>query len=195
MGFGDTSKKDKAATKAAASAEASRQAEEDAGWDEGGKKANKKKEADAERAAAKAARKAETDDLLAQEEAESSKPKEKKKGKDKPKLTRAEIAARAMAAAKEKEKEDKQRKTEIEKSGGNEYIGVLKANDNKSGDVDASGIDAAIGALDVGSSPEPGKGKNLKALFAAFEEQEIARLKVRYLARARARSLAFVGMP
>ena len=95
-----------------------------------------------------------------------------------------------MAAAKEKEKEEKQRKIDIEKSGGNEYIGVLQANDNKSAGVEASGIDAAISALDVGGSSEPGKGKNLKALYLAFEEQEIARLKVRFapaLARMRAR--------
>ena len=37
----------------------------------------------------------------------------------------------------------------IEKSGGNEYMGVLMENDNKKQGIDASGIDDAITALEI----------------------------------------------
>ena len=181
MGFGDESKKSK---KAGAAAEAARQAEaaaEDADWSEGAKGANKKKEAAAEKAAAKAQRKAEADEQAAEEETSFSKPKEKKKDKGGAKLTRAEIAAKAMKAMEEKKKAEKKEAIEIAKSGGNEYIGVLKENDNKSDAIDASGIDGAIAALDVAGSSSSGGGDgkkvNAKVLFKAFEEAEIERLK------------------
>ena len=185
MGFGETSKKDKKAAADAAAAAAGAAAAEQAEWEDGAKKGNKKKEAAAEKAEAKAARKAEADEQLKQEEAEMTTPREGKKKKDKGssgKLTRAEIAAKAMAALKEKEKEEKKAKIEIAKSGGNEYIGVLHENDNKSEGIDASGIDAAVAALDVGSGSGGGssgsaKKVNKKAVFAAFEEQTIGRLK------------------
>jgi len=94
------------------------------------------------------------------------------------KLTRAEIAAKAMAAAKAKEKEAKSTAIAIEKSGGNEYMGVLTTNDNKSDGIDASGVDDALAALSVGEgSSAGGKKVNLKAAYLAFEEREIARLK------------------
>lgn len=74
-----------------------------------------------------------------------------------------------------------QKKIDIAKSGGNEYIGVLKENDNKKEGIDASGIDGALDALQVAtassSSTGPGKKVNMKALYAEFEEREIARLK------------------
>ena len=181
MGFGDESKKSK---KAGAAAEAARQQQadaEDADWAAGEKGANKKKEAAAEKAAAKAQRKAEADEQAAEEDAAFSKPKEKKKDKGGgAKMTRAEIAAKAMKAMEEKKKGEKKEAIEIAKSGGNEYIGVLKENDNKSSAIDASGIDGAIAALDVaGSSSSAGDGKkvNAKVLFKAFEEAEIERLK------------------
>ena len=183
MGFGDTSKKDK---KAAAAAEAEMQrkaAEEDASWAEGGKKANKKKEAEAEKAAAKAARKAEADEQLRQEEEDMSAPKGDKKKKDKPKMTRAEIAAKAMAKMAEAEKAKKKEQKEIEDSGGNEYIGVLAPNENKSDAISGSGLDDAIGALELASGGSSSgaavasKKVNLKALYAAFEEREIERLR------------------
>ena len=180
MGFGDVSKKDKKAASNAAAAAAAAAAEEDAAWAEGGKKANKKKEAEDAKKEAKAARKQEADDQLKAEEAEMSTPRGGKK-KDKgggAKLTRAEIAAKAMAAAKAKEKEEKQKKFDIEKSGGNEYIGVLTTNDNRAEGIDASGVDAAIDALSLGeSSGGGGKKVNLKAAYLAFEEREIFRLK------------------
>lgn len=184
MGFGDTSKKDKKSAADAAAASAADKAQEDESWGEGGKKANKKAEAAADRAAAKADRKAAADEQAAVEDAELSTPRTKGKGKGKdakPKLSQAEIAAKAMAALKAKEKEDKQKKIDIAKSGGNEYIGVLKENTNKEEDIDASGIDGALDALSVAtasSSDGPGKKVNMKALFAAFEEREIERLKV-----------------
>ena len=174
MGFGDQSKKDKAADKAAAAQAAADKAAEDAAWSEGGKKANKKAEAAAERAAAKADRKAAADEQAAAEDAEMATPRTKGKGKGKeakPKMTQAEIAAKAMAALKAKEKEAKQKKIDIEKSGGNEYIGVLRENDNKSKEIDGSGIDGAINALEgasIGgsSSGGPPKKVNMKALYA-----------------------------
>ena len=84
----------------------------------------------------------------------------------KPVCTQAEIAAKAMAAIKAKEKEAKEKKIAIEKSGGNEYIGELKENDNKSKGVDASGIDDALDALSVATSSSsggPAKKVNMKA--------------------------------
>lgn len=183
MGFGDASKKDKAAAKAAGAAATAEAAKEDAEWSEGGKKANKKKDADEAKKEAKQARKAEADEQLKQEEAEVSTPrggKDKKKGNASAgKLTRAEIAAKALAATKAKEKEDKQRKIDIAKSGGNDYIGVLMENDNRSKEIDASGVDAAIDALSVADSSGGGSTSkvNKKAAYAAFEEREIARLK------------------
>ena len=86
-----------------------------------------------------------------------------------------------MIAMKTKEKEDKQKKIDIAKSGGNDYIGVLVENDNKSEALDASGVDAAIDALTMAESSGGAAGiapkVNKKAAFAAFEEREIARLK------------------
>jgi len=184
MGFGEQSKKDKAAEKAAAAAAAAKQAEEDTAWSEGGKKGNKKQEAAAERAAAKSERKAAADEQAVEEEAQmsarSDKSKKKDKGGSSSKLTRAEIAERALKAAKDKEKAAKKEKIEIEKSGGNDYMGVLMENDNKKEGIDASGIENAIAALDVeGGSSGGGDGKkvNTKALFKAFEEAEIERLR------------------
>ena len=184
MGYGDKSTKEQQAEKAAASQAAADAAEEDASWAAGGKKANKKAEAAAEKAAAKADRKAAADEQAAAEDAEMATPrtKGKGKGKDKPKLTQAEIAAKAMAAIKAKEKEAKEKKIAIEKSGGNEYIGELKENDNKSKGVDASGIDDALDALSVATSSSSGGGPakkvNMKALFAEFEERTMAELKL-----------------
>ena len=160
--------------------EARQQADEDESWNQGGKKANKKKEADDEKKTRAAARKEEAAAQAADEDAELSKPKkEKKKGEGSraPKMSRAEIAAKAMAALKEKEKAAKQEKIDIERSGGNAYMGVLKDNDNKAESIDASGIDSAIGALSVDEPASTGR-VNLKALHSAFEEAELARLKV-----------------
>jgi len=182
MGFGDTSKKDKKAAAGAAADSAADKDAEEADWAQGGKKANKKQEAAADKAAAKADRKAAADEQAAAEDAEIATPRTKGKGKGKeakPKMTQAEIAAKAMKALKDKEKEEKQKNIDIEKSGGNDYIGVLMENDNKKDGIDASGIDEALGALDVGGgSKGAGKKVNMKALFAEFEEREIVRLKV-----------------
>ena len=179
MGFGDTSKKDKAAAKAADSAAAAAAAAEDADWAEGGKKANKKKEAEAERKAAKAERKAEAEELAQQEEADMSKPK--KKDDKKPKMTRAEIAAKAMEKMAAAEKAEKKKKKAIEDSGGNDYIGELTENTNKADGISGSGVDDAMAALDLasrgGGSSSAGGKVNLKAAYAAFEEREMPRLK------------------
>ena len=181
MGFGDASKKDTKAASDAAAAAAAAAAEDAAAWAEGGKKGNKKKEAEEAKKEAKASRKAEDDEQLRQEEADMTTPRGGKK-KDKggggaSKLTRAEIAAKAMAAAKAKEKEEKQQKIAVEKSGGNDYIGVLMENDNRKEAIDASGVDAALDALSIGGSSTGGGKVNLKAAYLAFEERELVRLK------------------
>ena len=59
---------------------------------------------------------------------------------------------------------------------------MLAPNENKSDTVSGSGLDDAIGALEIASSSSGGGGGstkkvNLKAAFAEFEEREIARLK------------------
>jgi len=182
MGFGDTSKKDKKAVAAGSATAAAEAAKEDAEWAEGGKKASKKKEAEEAKKEARSARKAEADEQLKQEEAEISTPrgtKEKKKAAGGKKLTQAQIAEKAMAAMKAKEKEEKQRKIDIQKSGGNDYIGVLMENDNRSQEIDASGVDAAIDALSMGEPSSSGGVAKVskKAAYAAFEERELARLK------------------
>jgi len=166
---------------AKAAEESKQQAIEDASWEDGAKKANKKKEAEKEKAEAKAARKADADADAASEEASfSEKKRSGKSGANRPgssKMTRAEIAAKAMAKAEEDAKAKAKAKKEIEKSGGDDYIGVIKANTNKEDDVDVSGIDDAIAALST--EAQTGKGRvNLKAEFKKFEETELARLKV-----------------
>ena len=62
-------------------------------------------------------------------------------------------------------------------------MGELRENDNRTEAISASGLDEAIGALDLasgGGSGPSGSGKkvNLKAAYLAFEEAEIARLKI-----------------
>jgi hypothetical protein len=56
-----------------------------------------------------------------------------------------------MAAMEAKAKSEKKAKKEIDASGGNEYIGAIRENVNKSEEIDASGLDSAIAALDVGA--------------------------------------------
>ena len=61
----------------------------------------------------------------------------------------------------------------------NDYMGALAENNNSLTDIDASGIEAAIEALDMNAAASPGgKRVNLKAAYKAFEEAELARLKV-----------------
>ena len=88
-----------------------------------------------------------------------------------------------MAKAKAKEEEEKKKKKAIESSGGNDYMGELRENDNRSEAISASGLDDAIGALDLVSGDGAGasgsaKKVNLKAAYLAFEETEIERLKI-----------------
>ena len=179
MGFGEESKKSKAAAKAAGAAEVARQADEDAEWDSGSKKAGKKQMAAAEKAEAAAARKAERAELEAEEESAASAPKgsKDKKAAKGGKMTRAEIAAKAMAEVEAKAKAEKKAKKELAASGGNDYMGVLATNDNKVEDLDASGIDAAIDALSIDAPGKGGGRVNMKAAFKAFEEVATARIK------------------
>ncbi|EOD19839.1 hypothetical protein EMIHUDRAFT_458662 [Emiliania huxleyi CCMP1516] len=206
MGYGDASAKSKKADKAAAAEEASasrpmpeqpsqssrrdrpgasQRAKEDDAWAEGAKGQNKKKAAEEEKKAAAAERKAAARAQEEEENAELAKPKGggkdgKKKAGGSSKMTRAEIAAKAMAAMEEQKKAEKKKQKQIEATGGNEYIGAVHENTNRAEGVDASGIDDAIAALDVGGGGGGGGGPkrvNRKALYKEFEERELARLK------------------
>jgi len=55
-----------------------------------------------------------------------------------------------MAAVESQTKAEKKAQKEVEFSGGNEYIGAIRENINKADDMDASGIDSALSAMDVG---------------------------------------------
>jgi len=171
----------KAASKASAQekldAEMARQ--EDLAWEDGAKKSNKKADAEAEKKARALERKAMATAQEEEENEELSRPKTGKgKSKEaKPKVSRAEIAARIMAEQEAAQKAEKKKKQEIIVSGGNDYMGELKANDNKLDDIDASGIDDAISALSVDSPTAGGKRVNLKAAYNAFAEQEMVKLK------------------
>jgi len=175
-------KKDAAAAKEAATAAAI----EDVSWEEGAKKGNKKTAAKAESAAAKADRKAVAEQQAAEEEASLSRPtsaKGKKAGSGGSKVSRAEIAARIMKEQEAKAKAEAKAKKEVARTGGTDYMGALLENDNKSDAISASGIENAIGALDIASSSDAAKGRggparvNVKAAYAAFEEAELPRLK------------------
>mmetsp|Transcript_11321 Transcript_11321/g.18943 ORF Transcript_11321/g.18943 Transcript_11321/m.18943 type:complete len:217 (+) Transcript_11321:14-664(+) len=176
--------RERKAAKAAAAKqdeEAKRQAKEDSEWEDGTKKCNKKQEADAERKARARDRKAAAQEQEAEENSSMSKAKGKKdKQGGKSKMTRAEIAAKVMREQDEKAKADAKLKKQIEASGGNEYVGLIQENTNRDDGIDASGVDAAIGALDMASSSSPAtpRGRvNLKAAYAAFEEREMPQIK------------------
>lgn len=156
-------------------------AAEDAEWEVGTKKANKKQEADADKKARAAERKAQAAADLADEEAQMSAPKAKKDGKKSSagKKTRAEIAAEAMARLEQDTKEKEKKKKEMKVKGGNDYMGVLEENNNKLEDIDASGVDNAIAALEIADSSKPMEKQrvNLKAAYAAFEARELPLIK------------------
>lgn len=181
MGYGDKSAKEKASEKASAASAAAAAAKEDADWEAGAKGGNKKKEKAEEKAKEKAERKAAAEEQANEEDEamSASKPKGKaaKGGGGKAKMTRAEIAAKALADAEAKSKADAKKKKEIAKSGGNDYMGALAENNNSLDAIDASGIDAAVAALDMNADTPNGKRVNLKALYKAFEETELVRLK------------------
>ncbi|CAJ1374233.1 unnamed protein product [Effrenium voratum] len=166
MGFGDTSAKDKKAAAAKAKDEAAKQAAEDESWQENDKGAVKKAARAADAAAkadAKLAAKAELKELERQEEEENSGMKGANKKGGGYKVTQAEIARRQalMAAAKPNPKKQT-KKTEVVAAP------KLEANLNRVEDaVDASGIDAALSALDVGGE------KKSKTTYAEFEAREL----------------------
>eukprot|EP00440_Ansanella_granifera_P001784 gb/GFBE01001924.1/.p1 GENE.gb/GFBE01001924.1/~~gb/GFBE01001924.1/.p1 ORF type:complete len:201 (+),score=89.41 gb/GFBE01001924.1/:1-603(+) len=169
MGFGEASAKDKAAAKAKAKDDADKKAKEDADWAEKDK-GNLKKAARAADAAAKAdaklAAKAEAKELeKAEDEAANSKLSgANKKSAGSAKMTQAEIARRqALMAAMAKPAAKKQVKTVPQPK--------LEANTNRQQDlVEASGIDAALGRLDVGE-------KKTKMTYAEFEARELEGIK------------------
>eukprot|EP00930_Biecheleria_cincta_P104834 TRINITY_DN9726_c0_g1_i1.p1 TRINITY_DN9726_c0_g1~~TRINITY_DN9726_c0_g1_i1.p1 ORF type:complete len:204 (+),score=79.05 TRINITY_DN9726_c0_g1_i1:89-700(+) len=164
MGFGDASKKEKAASAAKAKDEDSRRAAEDASWAETDK-GNQKKAARAADKDAKAddklARKAE---LKALEEAENEGLSSSSKGAAKKapsKMTQAEIARRQalMASMKPKAKPKTVSAPKVEPNLNRE-----------ANNVDASGLDAALGALSVDEKPS-------KMTYAQFEARELEGIK------------------
>ena len=165
MGFGDASAKDKKAAASKAKDEAAKAAAEDASWQDTDKGVQKKAQRAADAAAkadAKLAAKAELKELERQEEETSQLRANKKAGY--PKVTQAEIARRqALMGAMAKANPKKQtKKTEVVSQP------KLEANTNRQEDiVDASGIDAALSALDVGEK------KPAKVTYAEFEAREL----------------------
>mmetsp|Transcript_35952 Transcript_35952/g.82900 ORF Transcript_35952/g.82900 Transcript_35952/m.82900 type:complete len:205 (+) Transcript_35952:68-682(+) len=173
MGFGDASAKDKKAAAQKAKDDAAKAAAEDAAWAETDK-GNLKKAARAAETAAKAdaklAAKAELKELeKAEEEASSSmKGANKKAAGYGGKVTQAEIARRqALMASMAKANPKKQtKKTEVVPQP------KLEANTNRIEEVvDASGIDAALNALDVGGE------KKSKMTYAEFEARELENIR------------------
>ena len=167
MGFGDASAKDKKAAASKAKDEAAKAAAEDASWQDTDKGIQKKAQRAADAAAkadAKLAAKAELKELERQEEEETSQLKGANKKAGYPKVTQAEIARRqALMGAMAKANPKKQtKKTEVVSQP------KLEANTNRQEDiVDASGIDAALSALDVGEK------KPAKVTYAEFEAREL----------------------
>jgi len=146
MGFGDASAKDKKASKASAADAAAKKAQEDAAWDDNDKSLKGK----AARAAAKddkadaklAAKKERAELEAAEEAANSSLHGANKKSTQPTKVTQAEIARRQALLAMAKPAAKKSAKSEVVAQP------KLEANTNRQvDDVDATGIDAALGAL------------------------------------------------
>lgn len=160
MGFGDTSAKDKSKAKAASADEAARKAQDDKDWEENDK-GNSKKAARAaakdDKADAKASSKKELKELEAAEEAEMSKLKGANKAATS-KVTQAEILRRQalMAAAKAAPKKTDKTTTVDAPS--------IEENTNRQENlVEASGIDAALSALDTGD-------KKSKMTYKEYED-------------------------
>eukprot|EP00928_Gymnodinium_smaydae_P046608 TRINITY_DN31059_c0_g1_i1.p2 TRINITY_DN31059_c0_g1~~TRINITY_DN31059_c0_g1_i1.p2 ORF type:complete len:209 (+),score=87.71 TRINITY_DN31059_c0_g1_i1:75-701(+) len=160
MGFGDTSKKDKQKAAASAAGEAAAKAAEDAAWNDNDK-GNKSK---ASRAADKEAKAdAKLQDKLerkaqeaAEEEANSKMKGANKQGGGSAKVTQAEIARRqallaAMGGGAKSKAAPKKKTLKTEAVD----AAPIEANTNRERDVvEASGIDAALGALEVGEKKE-----------------------------------------
>eukprot|EP00403_Amphidinium_massartii_P035457 CAMPEP_0178446410 /NCGR_PEP_ID=MMETSP0689_2-20121128/40786_1 /TAXON_ID=160604 /ORGANISM="Amphidinium massartii, Strain CS-259" /LENGTH=184 /DNA_ID=CAMNT_0020071227 /DNA_START=97 /DNA_END=648 /DNA_ORIENTATION=+ len=165
MGFGDASAKDKKAAAASAKADAAKKAAEDASWEDNDKgtkkKADRKADADA-KADAKLQAKKEKEELEAAENEANAKVKGASKAPQK--LTQAEIARRQMLAAMSKPAPSKKKDVVAQPS--------VEANTNREKDsVDASGIDAAVSALE-----EKG-GKAEKMTYKQFEARELQKIK------------------
>jgi hypothetical protein len=166
MGFGDASAKDKKAAKNAVASAATAKAADDAAWadDDKGRKAKESRAAEATaKADAKLQAKKEREELEAAENAEISKMSGANK-KAPTKVTQAEIARRqallAMAKPKSAPKTVKQPK--------------LEENTNRKQDeVDASGVDAALSALEGGGAASKPKSMT----YAEFERLNLDGIK------------------
>eukprot|EP00413_Alexandrium_margalefii_P026365 CAMPEP_0204579270 /NCGR_PEP_ID=MMETSP0661-20131031/43394_1 /ASSEMBLY_ACC=CAM_ASM_000606 /TAXON_ID=109239 /ORGANISM="Alexandrium margalefi, Strain AMGDE01CS-322" /LENGTH=233 /DNA_ID=CAMNT_0051588267 /DNA_START=74 /DNA_END=776 /DNA_ORIENTATION=+ len=165
MGFGDASKKDKQKAAASSASEASKKAAEDASWQEADKVLKSKEErasAKAAQADAKLAAKKERQELEAAEEATVSKLKGANKGSTK--MTQAEIARRQALLAMSKSAA-KPKKSEVVSAP------KIEANTNREDVVEATGIDAALSALDTGSE------KKGKVTYKEFEAQVLPQIQ------------------
>mmetsp|Transcript_142941 Transcript_142941/g.398290 ORF Transcript_142941/g.398290 Transcript_142941/m.398290 type:complete len:197 (-) Transcript_142941:135-725(-) len=165
MGFGDASAKDKKSAKSAAATAAATKAAEDASWEDGDKGAKAKAAraaAKEDKADAKLQAKKEREELEAAENEAMSKLSGANK-KAPTKVTQAEIARRqallAMAKPKAAPKTVKQPKLEENKN-------------RKVDEIEASGVDAALAALDVGGTAKPSK-----MTYAEFERMNINAIK------------------
>jgi len=170
MGFGDKGVKEKNREKAAIDKLKAEQATEDATWKENNKNINakeKRKEDKMETAEEKARRKQELKELEAAEEEEIGKMKGAKK-KNPTKVTQAEVARNmamqaALAAASGGKKKSKAVVPQPK----------LEPNLNRETDlVEATGIDAALAALEVDDKAGGGK-----MTFKKFEAENAERIK------------------
>lgn len=172
MGFGDESKKSKAAAKAAAGAAADKAKAEAASWEETDKglKAKASRAADKEASAdAKLAAKQEKKALeAAEEEANSKLSGANKKGASSgsSKLSQAEIARRkAMMAAMQPKAKSSAKTVSVPQP-------KIEENRNRVSDVvEASGIEGALAALGVDEKKEGEKGMTRKEFCDMMEPQ------------------------
>lgn len=171
MGFGDTSNKDKKKAAAAAGAAVAAAAAEDASWednDKGNKAKASRAAAKSEAADEKLRRKAENKELEEAENASMSKVKGANKGSTK--VTQAEIMRRQalLAATKAAPKKGYPGKTVVEKAP------EIQPNMNRTGDdIDATGVDAALKALERTTSTI----STTKMSYKEFEERELDGIK------------------
>lgn len=176
MGFGDKSKKEKAAEVAAAANAKKAAANEDAGWEENDKGAKKKLDRAAQEAGKadeKLKKAQEKKELEAADEAMFDGGKKGKKDKNAGKLTQAQVQRNLLLANLAAEaKPKKTKKTEVVD---NSAI-VDAPNMNKVVDIDASGVEEALKALELNASKDDGKVS--KMTYKQFEEEVIDKVKL-----------------
>lgn len=171
MGYGEKSKKDKAAERGAAQAANKKQAEDDAGWEEGDKHAKKKLDRAADKDAKEADRLRKLQEKKELEEADNAtisqvKPTKKKDDK-KGKLTHAQIQQNLALMSMASNAKAKPKKTQCVEQP------ALLPNMNRTEDLDASTVEQALKALEIS---EAGK----KMTFKEFEAEVMDKVKLDY---------------